>query len=386
MKTKLISIVLLLFPSLCAAQADQSISLKNANFSLSLPAIVASEDGTLYIAFRSFDWLKRSKQLVVLAYDIKSSREIRRSVFNVPTVHGPRVANGLYMSKDGQLAYAELHNPCLTLLISTHDLSEIRRSNSPLFTSKDSQETFAGFDNNGFLSFASDSTEGLRFIRVEKANLQAISNTTANSVHQERSQSIVWSPGLKRTWVFKPSATGSSEWLEYTEEGRETGQKLIVQEGGPNGAAVTGENRLLAFFGNMSDAGTLVGYDNHRTTELKMRCLPHKYGVSDDRQYIGAICTTSPNREPERGGNKIVTSDFLLLSTKIPRVVWRHEMNYADLTENGRDEKWFHQVGAATILQSGGKAWIVAPSKSPDLSVFQVPLTEGNASSKPTTP
>ncbi len=102
MKTKLISIVLLLFPSLCAAQADQSISLKNANFSLSLPAIVASEDGTLYIAFRSFDWLKRSKQLVVLAYDIKSSREIRRSVFNVPTVHGPRVANGLYMSKDGR--------------------------------------------------------------------------------------------------------------------------------------------------------------------------------------------------------------------------------------------------------------------------------------------
>jgi len=171
MKTKFISIVLLLSPSLCVAQADHSIPLRNANFSLSLPVMAAAEDGTLFIAFRSFDWLKRSNELVVLAYDVKSSREIRRRTFSVPTVHGPRVANGLYMSDDGQLAYAELHNPCLILLISAHDLSEIRRSNSPLFTPGDRQETFAGFDNDGLLSFASDSTEGLRFIQIGRAHV-----------------------------------------------------------------------------------------------------------------------------------------------------------------------------------------------------------------------
>lgn len=385
MNKKLITIALLLFPSLCAAQSYQSISLKSANFSLSLPLMAASDDGTLYVAFRSFNWLKRSSELVVLAYDLKSRREIRRSSFKVPVVHGPRVASGLYVSKDGQLAYAELQNPCLILLIATQDLSEIRRSNSPLFTGKDHQETFGGFDSNGFLSFAADSPAGLRFIRVDKANLRVVSDTTATAVHQERSQRIVWSPVLKTTWTFKPSAIGSDEWLQYTEEGRPTDQKLVAHHGAPNGADIIGENGLVAFFGNMTDAGSVVSYHDHRTSDLRVQCLPHQYGISEDREYVGAICTTSPDRESENGGNKIVSSEFLLFGTKGPALIWRHNMTYTDLAEKTDDDVWIHQDGAPVIIQSLGKAWIVALAKSPELNIYEATLPEANTAPIPTT-
>lgn len=384
MNTKLLTIALFLIPSLCAAQTDQSISLRNANSSLALPVLAAAEDGTLYVAFRSFDWLKRSNELVVFAYDMKSRREIRRKSFAVPTVHGPRVTNGLYLSKDGQLVYAEIHNPCLILLIGAQDLSEMRRSNSPLFTGKDRQETFAGFDSNGFLSFAADGPAGLRFIRVDSANLRVVSDTTATAIHQERSQRIVWSPALKTTWTFKPSAVGSDEWLQYTEEGRATGQELIHQ-GTPNGADTIGENGLVAFFGNMTDAGSVVSYKDQRTTELRLQCLPHQYGISEDREYVGAICTTSPDREPENGGNKTLSSEFLLFGTKGPALIWRHGMTYIDLAEKTDDDAWVHQDGAPMIIRSGGKAWIVAPSKSPELNVYEATLPEGKAVPTPTT-
>lgn len=385
MKKKLMTVVLFLVPTFCAAQTDHFVFLKNANFSLALPVMAATGDGTLYVAFRSFDWLKRSNELVVLAYDIKSHREIRRRSFSVPTVHGPRVANGLYVSKDGQLAYAEVRKPYLILLIATQDLSEIRRSNYPVFPGDDRQEMFAGFDNNGFLSFAWDSPEGLRFIRVNKINLQVVSNTTATAVHQERSQGIVWSPTVERAWTFKPSAVGSDEWLEYTEEGRATGQKLVAHEGGPNGADAIGENGLVAFFGNMADAGSVVSYHDHRTAELNVRCLPHKYGITENREYVGAICTTSPDREPENGGNKILSSEFLLLSTKGPTLIWRHNMAYIDLTEKNDDDVWVHQDGIPMIIQLGRKAWIIALSKSPELNIYEASLPEDNAAPTPTT-
>ena len=385
MNTKLLTIALFLIPSLCAAQTEQSISLRNANSSLALPVLAATEDGTLYVAFRSFDWLKRSNELVVFAYDMKSRREIRRRTFRVPPVHGPRVANGLYVSRDGQLAYAEIHNPCLILLIATHDLSEIRRSNSPLFTGTDRQETFGGFDSNGFLSFASDSPAGLRFVRVDKANLRVVSDTTATAVHQERSQRIVWSPVLKTTWTFKPSAVGSDEWLQYTEEGRATDQKLVAHQGGPNGADITGENGLVAFFGNMTDAGSMVSYNDHRTAELRVQCVPRQYGMSEDREYVGAICTTSPDRESENGGNKTLSSEFLLFGTKGPTLIWRHNMTYIDLVEKTDDDVWIHQDGAPMIIQSAGRAWVVAPSKSPELNIYEATPPKDNTAPIPTT-
>ena len=376
MKKKLMTVVLFLVPTLCAAQTDHSISLKNANFSLALPVMAATGNGDLYVVFRSFDWLKRSNELVVLAYDIKSHREIRRRTLSVPTVHGPRVANGLYVSKDGQLAYAELQDPCLILLISTQDLSEIRRSTSPLFTAQDRQEVFGGFDNNGLLSFASDNPAGLRFVRIDTKDFHVVSNTTAPAVHQERSQRIVWSAAIKRTWAFRPSGLGSDEWLEYTEEGRATGQKLVGHEGVPNGADAVGESGLVAFFGNMSDAGSVASYNDHRTTELKLQCLPRPYGIGDDPEYVGAICTTSPDREPENGGNKILSSEFFLLKAKGPSIVWRHSITYIDLTEKRGDDAWTHQDGAPMISRSGKRLWVVAPSKSPELDVYEIALPE----------
>jgi hypothetical protein len=100
---------------------------------------------TLYVAYRSFNRMKRSDHLEVAAYDAKTRKEIQRRTIAVPPVHGPRVADGLYLSNDGKmLAYAETHEPGLILLISTKDLSEIRRSEHLPFASEDRHRLFSG--------------------------------------------------------------------------------------------------------------------------------------------------------------------------------------------------------------------------------------------------
>ena len=123
---------------------------------------MAAGNGVLYIAYRSTTWLRRSDKLQVVAYDLNSQKELRHATISVPEVRGARAADGLYLSEDGQvLAYAEAHDPCVLLLISTKDLTELRRSTSLPFVHQDYEwprysgaELFAGFDNNRILSFA----------------------------------------------------------------------------------------------------------------------------------------------------------------------------------------------------------------------------------------
>jgi sugar lactone lactonase YvrE len=75
---------------------------------------MAADNGILYVAYRSFDLLRSSNQLQVLAYDLGSHKELRHVTITVPKVHGARASNGLALSRDGQtLAYVEAHEPYL---------------------------------------------------------------------------------------------------------------------------------------------------------------------------------------------------------------------------------------------------------------------------------
>jgi hypothetical protein len=118
----------------------------------------------------------------------------------------------------------------------------------------------------------------------------------------------------------------------------------------------------------------VVAYNDHQTTELKLPCVPHPYGTSPDPAYAGAICTTQRDILPEAGGDKIVTSEFLLLKAEGPTVLWRQKMDWVDVgyvsDSHGNDEGF--QKGDPLIYRNGSKLLIVAPSKSPALTVYEI--------------
>jgi hypothetical protein len=308
------------------------IPLQNANSSLALPTIVR-QDGIIYVAYRTFDLLRFSNQLRVLAYDLRSNKELRNVLTNVPKVHGARASSGLALSKDGQtLAYSELYDPFLILLLSTKDLSEIRRSTVPPFGPLAHQRTFVGFDGDelGIASneyqYGKPDTYGLRFIRLGLSDLKPASDRKIQGIVQHTSEEILWNPETETTWV-KQHAKGADIWKEYTELGQSTGEELQHRNDVSYGAIVLGRGKLLAFYGNMVAKGKVLRYGNHQTRELELGCVPRSYGVSNDPEYAGAICTTNPDRELEHGGNKTLSSEFLLLKTVGPAVIWRENMS-----------------------------------------------------------
>lgn len=373
MRMKLFITLTLLASSVCWGQSEYRIPLEGASPSLSLPLMVAG-DGVLYVAYRSWTWLHDSDQLRLVEYDLSLQKELRHTAIAVPKVHGVRVAEGLYLSKDGQsLAYAETHNPCLVLLISAGDLSEIHRSTSLPFTHLEQapyttfKDLFAGFDESGLLSFAFSSYEGLRFVRIDPANLKVASDTTASRVHEEDSDPIVWLPSLRRTW------TKIGAWKEYTENGQATGQWLPDIRDIQNGAIALGEGKLLAFYGIRSK-GEVIYYSNHQQADLNLPCEPHPYGLSNDSGYAGAICVTS-REEKDRLWGHILSSEFLLLKTQVPAVIWRRKMDFIDKVEAVGRHGEFYQNGDPLIYRAGNKIYVIALSKAAELAVYLVPLS-----------
>lgn len=363
----------------CHGQASSTIKLQNANSSLALPSMVAA-DGVVYVAYRSFDWLRSSDQLQVLAYDLGSHKELRHMSIPVPKVHGWRASDGLALSKDGQsLAYVEAHEPYLVLLLSTKDLSEIRRSNVLPFSDRDHQRLFAGFDGDqlclasNYYQYGKPEVNGLRFIRLGASDLKATSDTKIAGVTQDTSTAIVWQPLERTTWVYRP--TVGDLWEQYTESGEKTGQELAHHNALGEGVVPLGDAKLLAFYGRYAD-GSVVNYADHRSSELKLQCAPHPYGTSTDPAYAGAICTTQRDILPEAGGDKIVTSEFLLLKVEGPTVVWRQRMNWLDVRNEAHSIDGGYQNGDPLIYRAGSKLLIVAPTKSPELAVYEVPLPE----------
>jgi hypothetical protein len=331
------------------------------------------------VAYRSFDLLRFSDQLQVLAFDLSTQKELQHVTISVPKVHGARAADGLFLSKDGQmLAYAELHDPGLVLLLTAKNLSEIRRSNTLPFTPQDHQRMFAGFDGDqlclasNVYQYRKPEINGLRFIRLSVSALKPTSDIKAPGIVQETSGDIVWIPSAKATWVNSLSL-GPDLWKQYTEAGQRTEQELEHRNGDSEGAVALAEKKLLAFYGRWAD-GVVISYNDHHTTELKLECSPHPYGISSDPEYAGAICTTQRDALPEAGGDEILSSEFLLLKTEGPTVIWRHQMNWIDVSSGNGPSDGF-QKGDPLIYRAGSKLWVVAPSKSPELKVYEVHLS-----------
>ncbi len=244
----------------------------------------------------------------------------------------------------------------------------MRTSELP-FTPQDHQRLFAGFDQDllcmasNVFEYGKPNLEGLRFIRLRVSDLKLSSDTKASGVTQENPGSIVWLPSEKTTWVVHGAV-----WKQYTEAGQVTGQELEHGNAISEGAIPLGKTKLLAFYGKYAD-GSVVGYDDHHTTELKLQCSPHPYGTSTDPTYAGAICTTQRDILPEAGGDKIVTSEFLLLTGGEPKVAWQEKMEWLDVND-GPDGGY--QKGNPLIYRAGSKVLIVVPSKAPALTVYEI--------------
>jgi hypothetical protein len=244
------------------------------------------------------------------------------------------------------------------------------------FTAQDYERMFAGFDQDQ-LCMASNSydlgkpnLEGLRFIRLRVSDLKLGSDTKISGVPQEHPGSIAWLPQEKTTWVVRGHI-----WKQYTEAGQLTGQELEHENAISEGAIPLGETRLLAFYGRYAD-GSVISYADGNERELKLQCAPHPYGTSTDPAYAGAICTTQRDILPEAGGDKIMTSEFLLLKVEEPTVVWRQKMNWLDVRNDAHGIDGGYQKGDPLIYHAGSKLLIVAPSKSPELKVYEVALSE----------
>ena len=371
-------IFLFLASSLCWGQNEFTIPLAKANSALALPSM-AVHDGVVYAAYRSFDLLRFSSQLQVVAYDLNTHKELQHVTISVPKVHGARASEGLFLSKDGQtLAYAELHDPGLILLLAAKNLAEIRRSNVLPYSSQDHQRMFAGFDGDqlclasNYYQYAKPEVNGLRFIRLGTSDLKATSDMKIAGVTQDTSTAIVWRPLEKTTWAYRP--TVGDLWDQYTESGEKTGQELAHHNALGEGVVPLGDAKLLAFYGRYAD-GSVISYADRHERELKLQCAPHPYGTSTDPAYTGAICTTQRDILPEAGGDKIMTSEFLLLKTDGPTIVWRHPMSFMDVADSNEPDTAV-QMGGPLLYRAGSKLLIVAPTKKPELAVYEVPLPE----------
>lgn len=280
-------------------------------------------------------------------------------------------AEGFFLSADGQtLVYVELHDPGLILLLTTKNLTETRRSTALPFEVQDHRRLFAGFDENGQLSFASTRANELRFVRMSPSDPKVATDQRATGVTQQMPEQIVWLPAIKHTWTNTVSTRGD-QWREYMESGVATGEQTEYRRTISNGAVALGAGRLLMFSGNMIAKGTVLSYNDHRTGELNLDCVPRPYGVSSDPAYAGAICTTQRDILPEAGGDKIVTSEFVLLKADGPTVAWRHRMDFLVVADgNGPDDGF--QRGNPLLYRTGSKLWIVAPSKASVLKIYEI--------------
>lgn len=349
-------------------QSSYTVPLEKLNTSLAVPAM-ASHAGVVYVAYRSFDWFRQSDQLQVLSYDLRSRKVLGRSTIAVPKVRGARATSGLAISQDGaMLAYVEVHHPSLILLISAKDLSEVRRSNTVPFTGADYRREFGGFDADNCLSFKSFNQDVPRFVRVNATDFKVVSETKADPFKKGTpSVYLAWDPIIGQYWL--PNSGGDVR--QYREDGRPTGEELKTDIHQLDmGAIPLGKSDIVAFFAMVSK-GAVASYVNHKTQSIVLPCSPRPYGSSNDHAYVGTICVTQPDRLPEAGGDRVLTSEFLLIRTDGLQVVWRQKMSAM-----GAGDKDYFGWASAVIEHGDRKVWIVAPTKLPELAVYEVPLPE----------
>jgi hypothetical protein len=242
----------------------------------------------------------------------------------------------------------------------------------------DTGAAFYGFDSKNNLCFTFASNDVLHFLRISPNDLGVSSDTHPTHEIDNLFEGISWEPDSGRFWLPQRFPRGDRQ---LTEEGLPTGEVLVYKGGySQSGDAVTlGEDGLLAFYGQTGN-GTVVSYQNHRSQLLDLPCVPSSYGKSNDTEIAGVLCTTSPDRLPEQGGLRVQSSEFLLVKTNGPSVIWRHQM-----LGLGTGNREYFRWASPVVYRFGKKVWVVAPTKKPELAVYEVPLPEDEPTkSKPT--
>ena len=183
----------------------------------------------------------------------------------VPKMHGARATNGLALSQDGTaLAYIEVYEPTLVLIVSTKDLSEVRRSSALPFTNQDYRRVFCGFDGGDHLSFASINRDKPRFVRMSMADFKVVSDTRASALTKTIFPYFTWDPVAGRFWLPE----GGGDIRQFTEEGQPTGVELTADiRQVDQGAIALGKSGVLAFY-------AMVSRDQSPATQnTRARCL-----------------------------------------------------------------------------------------------------------------
>ena len=365
---KWIMTAVVLCSSLCWGQARYKISLVKAQPELSVPTIVA-QNGVVYAAYRSFDLLHRSEQLQVAAYDLVSHKQLRHATISVPKVHGTRASEALALSNDGEmLAYVETGAPSLVLLISAKDLSEKRRLGTLPYQEKhDRYEAgpshFYGFDSENNLCFQSSTSTVPRFVRASSSDLRVVSDTEASFLGRKIWTIMNWNTRTKRFWL-------ESDEKQYQEDGKPSGEELSTLIPELNkGAYSLSKGGLLGFYAMVS-RGAVVRYEAHRNQMLELPCSPSPYGISSNGEYAGVVCITQPGGLPEAGGDRVLTSEFLLIKSSGPTIIWREE-----LARLGAGDQDYYRWSSSSIEADAEKTWVVTPMKSPELAVYEIAIT-----------
>ncbi|MDP8991269.1 MAG: hypothetical protein M3N41_14460, partial [Acidobacteriota bacterium] len=363
-KLRVIGALWLLGAILSPGEGVYTLSLPNANPSLALPSM-AARDGVVYVAYRSFDWLRSSNQLQVLAYDLLSRKQLKHSTIPLPKVTGIRISDGLTISSDGALlAYVEMSDPVAVILLETASLSEVRRSSQLPFAEEDRRRRFAGFDAQNQLSFESVYRDQPHFVRLNSENFRQSSDVIASRLKQRVFSYVTWNPKTHRFWLPSEDIVGSRE---YTEQGDPTGEVLQLQGRQlEQGAIALGQSDAVAFFGQLAK-GTIVSHRNHQDHQIQLPCVPSPVGANADPKYVEAICVTHPDVLPESGGDRVSSSELLIVKTEEPMVVWRQKLILSTLT---RDNQL--QQGVPVHVRQNEKMWIVVPEKSSELTVYEV--------------
>ncbi len=104
---------------------------------------------------------------------------------------------------------------------------------------------------------------------------------------------------------------------------------------------------------------------------MELPCAAHQYGRSSDPAYVGGICTTEKDVLPEAPGKKILSSQFMLINADGPKIAWHHDMDFLGVSNSNEPDAGF-QKGDPLIYRSGSKLLIVAPLKSPALTVYEM--------------
>jgi hypothetical protein len=366
---KWIMTAVVLSSSLCWGQAMYKISLVKAQPELAVPTIVA-QNGVVYAAYRSFDLLHRSEQLQVASYDLISHKELRHTTISVPKVRGTRASEKLAVSRDGEmLAYVETGAPSLVLLISTKDLSEKRRLEALPYQEKpDRYEAgpshFYGFDAENNLCFQSSTATEPRFVRANSSDLKVVSDTEASFLGKKIWTIMNWDTKTRRFWL-------ENDEKQYQENGKPSGEELSTLITELNKGAYSLDNGGLLGFYAMVSKGAVVRYEAHRNQTLELPCSPSPYGISSNGEYAGAVCITQPGGLPEAGGDRVLTSEFLLIKSSGPTIVWREK-----LARLGAGDQGYYRWASSSIETDLEKTLVVTPMKSPDLAVYEIAIPQ----------